>query len=47
MFNLCEKYEIDRRVLKYVYIRYSPSEISTLIFANSQICINIPKEDSY
>ena len=46
MFNLCEKYEVDRRILKCDYIRYSPSEISTRNTANSQIFINIPREDS-
>ena len=46
MFNLCEKYEVDRGILKCDYIRYSPSEISTINTANSQIYINIPKEDS-
>ena len=47
MFKLSEKYEIDRRILKCVYIRYSPSEISTINAANSQIYINIPREDSF
>ena len=46
MFNLCEKYEVDRRILKCDYVRYSPSEISTINTANSQIYINIPREDS-
>ena len=46
MFNLCEKYEVDRRILKCNYIRYSPSEISKLNTAKSQIYINIPREDS-
>ena len=46
MFNLCEKYEVDRRILKCDYIRYSPSEISLIDTANSQIYINIPREDS-
>ena len=46
MFNLCEKYEVDRRILKCDFIRYSPSEISTINTANSQIYINIPREDS-
>ena len=46
MFNLCEKYEVDRRILKCDYIRYSPSEISTINTANSQIYVNIPREDS-
>ena len=46
MFNLCEKYEVHRRILKCDYIRYSPSEISTINTANSQIYINIAREDS-
>ena len=46
MFKLNEKYEVDRRILKCDYIRYSPSEISTINTANSQIYINIPREDS-
>ena len=46
MFNLCEKYEVDRRSLKCDYIRYSPSEISTINTANSQIYINVPREGS-
>ena len=46
MFKLSEKYQIDRRILKCDYIRYSPSEISTINTPNSQIYINIPREDS-
>ena len=46
MFKLNEKYEIDRKILKCDYIRYSPSEISTINTPNSQIYINIPREDS-
>ena len=46
MFKLSEKYEINRNVLKCDYIRYSPSEISTINTANSQVYINIPREDS-
>ena len=46
MFKLIENYEIDRRILKCDYIRYSPAEISTVNTANSQIYINIPREDS-
>ena len=46
MFKLNEKYEVDRRILKCDYIRYSPSEISTINTASSQIYINIPREDS-
>ena len=46
MFKLSEKYEIDRRILKCDYIRYSPSEISTMNTPNSHIYINIPREDS-
>ena len=46
MFKLSENCEIDRRILKCDYIRYSPAEISTINTANSQIYINIPREDS-
>ena len=46
MSKLSEKYEIDRRILKCDYIRYSPSESSTINTPNSQIYINIPREDS-
>ena len=46
MFKLSENYERDRRILKCDYIRYSPAEISTINTANSQIYINIPREDS-
>ena len=46
MFKLNEKYEINRDILKCDYIRYSPSEISTINTSNSQVYINIPREDS-
>ena len=45
MFKLNENYEVDRRILKCDYIRYSPSETSTIKIPNSQIYINIPRED--
>ena len=40
------KKKVDRRILKCDYIRYSPSEISTINYANSQIHINIPRKVS-
>ena len=46
MFKLSEKYEINRDISKCDYIRYSPSEISTINTNNSQFYINIPREDS-
>ena len=46
MLKLSEIYEIDRRLLKCDYILYSPAEISTINTANSQVYINIPREDS-
>ena len=46
MFELNEKYEINRDILKCDYIRYSPSEIGTINIANSQVYINIPRGDS-
>ena len=45
-FKLNETYEVDRRILKCDYIRYSPDETSTKNTPNSQIYINIPREDS-
>ena len=46
MFKLSEKYSINKDNSKCDYIRYSPSEISTINNPNSQVYINIPKEDS-
>ena len=46
MFKLSERYQIDSRIQKGDYIRYSPSEISTINTANSQIYIYIPREGS-
>ena len=46
MFKLSENYDVDRKILKCDYIRYSPAEISTINTANSQIYINISREDS-
>ena len=44
MFKLNEKYEIIRNILKCDYIRYSPSEVSTIKTANSQKYNNIPEK---
>ena len=46
MFKLKERYEVDQKILKSDYIRHSPSEISTINTANSQIYINKPRENS-
>ena len=46
MFKLNENYEVDRRIMKCDYIRYSPADISTINTPKSQIYINIPREDS-
>ena len=46
MFRLSENYEVDRRILKCDFIRYSPAEISTTNTANSQVYFNKPREDS-
>ena len=46
MFKLNENYEVDRRILKCHYIRYSPAETSTINTPFSQIYIKIPREDS-
>ena len=46
MFKLNETYEVDRRILKCDYIRYSPAETSSINTPNSQIHIKIPREGS-
>ena len=46
MFKLNENCEIDPRILKCDYIRYSPAETSTINTPDIQIYINIPREDS-
>ena len=46
MFKLNENFEVDRRILKCDFIRYSPAETSTKNTLNSQIYITIPREDS-
>ena len=46
MFKLNENYEVDRRILKCDCIRYASVETSTINTPNSQIYINIPREDS-
>ena len=47
MFKLSEKNSVNRDILKCDYLRYSPSEISTIKNPNSQVYINIPREDSF
>ena len=46
MFKLNDKSEFVRNILKCDFIRESPFEISTINTANSQIYINIHREDS-
>ena len=46
MFKLNENFEVHRRILKCDCIRYSPAETSTINIPNSQISIDIPREDS-
>ena len=46
MFKLNENYEVDRRILKCVFIRYAPAETSTINNPSSQTYINKPSEDS-
>ena len=46
MFKLNKQYEVDRKIVKCGYIRYSPAETSTIKTPDSQIFINIPREDS-
>ena len=46
MFKLNEKYDVNIDFLKCDYIRYSPSEISTINTLNSGVYINSPRGDS-
>ena len=47
MIKLNEKNEVNRNILKCVYIRYSPSEKNTIKTAYSQMNINnIPRKES-
>ena len=46
MIKLEEKSEVDRKILKCDFIRYSPAETSTKNRPNSQVYINIPIEKS-
>ena len=46
MSKLSENYSINRDITKSDFIRYSPSEISTINTPNLQVSINIPREDS-
>ena len=46
MFKLNENYEVDRRILKCAFIRYSSATTYTINTLNSQIYITIPREDS-
>ena len=45
MLELNENYEVDGRILECYCIRYSPAEDSTMTTPNSQIYINIPREE--
>ena len=47
MFQLIDKYQINRDIIKCDYNRYSPAETSTINTPNSRIYINIPREDSH
>ena len=46
MLKLNGKNEIKRTILKFDYIRYNPTEISTKNTPSSQVDNNIPREES-
>ena len=46
MFKLNQNYQIDRKILKCEFIRYSPAGISTKNTPNSRIYNNVRKEGS-
>ena len=45
MLILIENYEVDRKILKCDFIRYSPAQTSTKNTPNNHIYMNIPRED--
>ena len=45
MFKLSGNYEVDQKILKCDYIRYSPADTSTINTPNSQVYVNIPRDD--
>ena len=46
MFQLNENFEVKRRIRYCDYIRFSPADISTINTPNSQMYVNVPREDS-
>ena len=46
MFKLKKNYRSDRTVVKCDFLKFSPVETSTINTPNTQVYINIPKEDS-
>ena len=46
MFKRNENYEPVRKILRGDFIKYSPAETYTINTPNSQIRINVPREDS-
>ena len=46
MFNLSQKYAVDRPTLKCDVIRYTPPPLNLVNGENNQIFILIPREDS-
>ena len=46
MFKLNENYEADRKIMKCDFIGYSLVATSTIKTTNSQMYINLPREDS-
>ena len=47
MFSLKNKYVLDRPIHKMDFIKYSPSSLATVNNNNSNISINLPREDAY
>ena len=46
MFKVNEKNQVIRNILNCDYLRYSPTETSTINTPSSQTYINLPREDS-
>ena len=46
MFNLSQKYAVDRPILKCDFTRYTPPSLNIVNGENNQIFVDVPREDS-
>ena len=46
MFNLLQKHAVDRPILKFDYISFTPASLNSANGEKDQIFVDIPREDS-